>query len=180
MGFVPRSLPSSISLIMRLTTLLPILSTQCCRELMLSFKLALSLYSDAGRILRLDPRRVRPRSIGALDALRHDALVCAPVPAINKDLNDLPLLRYGLFPGTDVSCGSNATEPFGAGADQCLLLPASDQIADKSRMTKRANLRHHGRYSITSSASANSLSGIVRPSDLAVLRLTTSSYLVGA
>ena len=34
--------------------------------------------------------------------------------------------------------GSNATEPFGAGADQCLLFPASDQIADKSRMTKRA------------------------------------------
>ena len=32
-----------------------------------------------------------------------------------------------------------ATEPFGAGADQCLLFPASDQIADKSRMTKRAN-----------------------------------------
>src|SRR5205807_8441067 len=34
-------------------------------------------------------------------------------------------------------------------------------------------------YSITSSASASSIGGIVRPSALAVLRLITSSYLVG-
>jgi len=34
---------------------------------------------------------------------------------------------------------SIATDPLGAGADQCLLFPASDQIADKSRMTKRAD-----------------------------------------
>src|SRR5262249_34674082 len=34
-------------------------------------------------------------------------------------------------------------------------------------------------HSITSSASASSLSGIWRPSALAVLRLMTSSYLVG-
>jgi hypothetical protein len=36
------------------------------------------------------------------------------------------------------------------------------------------------RYSITSSAMASSLSGTVSPSALAVLRLITSSYLVGA
>src|SRR5262249_106019 len=35
-------------------------------------------------------------------------------------------------------------------------------------------------YSITSSASAGKLWGIVRPSAFAVLRLITSSYLVGA
>jgi hypothetical protein len=35
---------------------------------------ALSLHSDAGRILRLDPRRVRAPIDGALDALGHDAL----------------------------------------------------------------------------------------------------------
>jgi hypothetical protein len=45
--------------------------------------------------------------------------------------------------------------------------------------------RPHGRmqdepYSITSSAVASNPGGIVRPSVLAVLRLTTSSYLVGA
>src|SRR5215468_12197698 len=34
-------------------------------------------------------------------------------------------------------------------------------------------------HSITSSASAKSLSGMARPSALAVLRLITSSYLVG-
>src|SRR5215475_15792314 len=35
-------------------------------------------------------------------------------------------------------------------------------------------------HSITSLARASSVGGISRPSDLAVLRLTTSSYLVGA
>src|SRR5262245_38270383 len=35
-------------------------------------------------------------------------------------------------------------------------------------------------HSITSSARASKLSGTMRPSALAVLRLTTSSYLVGA
>src|SRR5262249_13328156 len=36
------------------------------------------------------------------------------------------------------------------------------------------------RYSITSSARASSVGGILRPSAFAVLRLITSSYLVGA
>jgi hypothetical protein len=35
--------------------------------------------------------------------------------------------------------GSNATEPFGPGPDQCLLFFASDQISYKSGMMKRAN-----------------------------------------
>src|ERR1700733_1283126 len=43
-----------------------------------------------------------------------------------------------------VAVGTIATEPFGAGADQCLLFPASDQIADKSRMTKKAICGHSG------------------------------------
>jgi hypothetical protein len=50
--------------------------------------------------------------------------------------------------------GQNATEPFGAGADQCLLFPASDQIAVRSRMTLRANKRHRSRM-------AAQLTGIV-------------------
>src|SRR5262249_12281632 len=37
-----------------------------------------------------------------------------------------------------------------------------------------------GHYSITSSARASSVGGISRPSAFAVLRLITSSYLVGA
>ena len=81
--------------------------------------------------------------------------------------------------------GSNATEPFGAGADQCLLFPASDQIVDKSRMTKRARKRlmqcsKQHRHSITSSARASNEGDTVRPSVLAVLRLITNAYLVGA
>ncbi len=39
---------------------------------------------------------------------------------------------------------------------------------------------HRATYSITSSARASADGGIVRPSALAVLRLITSSYLVGA
>src|SRR5262249_31128613 len=50
--------------------------------------------------------------------------------------------------------------------------------ADVSNRSKR--LAPKCPYSITSSASASSLSGTVRPSALAVLRLITSSYLVGA
>jgi hypothetical protein len=41
-----------------------------------------------------------------------------------------------------VRCGSIATEPLGDGAIQCLLFPASEQIADRSRMTQRAKKRH--------------------------------------
>ena len=47
----------------------------------------------------------------------------------------------------NVAVGSNATEPFGAAADQCLLSPTSDQIGDKMRMTK-------GAHQQTSSASS--------------------------
>ena len=56
---------------------------------------------------------------------------------------------------------------------------------DMRRLPRWANigLMHRSKkrlYSITSSAVASSLSGILRPSALAVLRLMTSSYLVGA
>ena len=44
----------------------------------------------------------------------------------------------------------------------------------------RAMNRHPGLYSITSSARASKDGGRVRPSAFAVLRLITSSYLVGA
>jgi hypothetical protein len=39
--------------------------------------------------------------------------------------------------------------------------------------------RHRHRYSITSSARASKVGGTVRPSALAVLRLSAKSYLVG-
>ena len=44
-----------------------------------------------------------------------------------------------LEPAKHQPMGSNATEPFGTAADQCLLFPDSDLFADKSRMTRRAN-----------------------------------------
>ena len=43
-----------------------------------------------------------------------------------------------------------------------------------------ANSGHRHLYSTTSSARASNVGGMVRPSALAVLRLMTSSYLVGA
>ena len=56
----------------------------------------------------------------------------------------------------------------------------NDIIVRRGEVTLRANLRHDdGRYSITSSAVARSIGGIVKPSALAVLRLTTNSNFVG-
>jgi hypothetical protein len=54
------------------------------------------------------------------------------------------------------------------------LLQHNLPISDLMRRSKTAS------YSITSSPSASSVGGVSRPSVFAVLRLTTSSYLVGA
>jgi hypothetical protein len=62
--------------------------------------------------------------------------------------------------------------------DLCPLFP--DKIAQGSEMTRCANNGSRLFHSITSSALASRLAGIVRPSALAVLRLITSPYLVGA
>jgi hypothetical protein len=65
--------------------------------------------------------------------------------------------------------------------------PAGERLAAKwpcppeAVIAVAANLRCNKRleaYSITSSARASSIGGISRPSDLAVLRLITNSYLV--
>src|ERR1022692_204236 len=63
-------------------------------------------------------------------------------------------------------------------------LPNSDLILRRSEMTRCAisGLMHRNKqhlYSITSSANNRNDSGIVRPSDLAVFRLTTNWNLVG-
>lgn len=60
----------------------------------------------------------------------------------------------------------------------------SDRIAGTQKATLSANngreqMQQTGRYSTTSSARSRSDSGIVKRSALAVLRLTTSSNLVG-
>jgi hypothetical protein len=61
---------------------------------------------------------------------------------------------------------------------RCPLCPDSDQIPQRSETTRCANNRHRLPYSITSSVVASG-DGTVRPSVLAVLRLITSSNLVG-
>ena len=50
----------------------------------------------------------------------------------------------------------------------------------KAAVSRCSNMMRRRRYSITSSARASSVGGMSRPSALAVLRLITSSYLVGA
>jgi hypothetical protein len=63
--------------------------------------------------------------------------------------------------------------------------PISDAIADiaAAPLSAKPGLMHRSKqhiYSITSSAVATSDGGTVRPSAFAVLKLITSSYLVGA
>jgi hypothetical protein len=72
-----------------------------------------------------------------------------------------------------------------ARADQCPLLSNSVQNIAPQRMQRCATsgLMHRSKqrlYSITSSARASTVVGMVRPRVLAVLRLMTSSNLVGA
>jgi len=59
-------------------------------------------------------------------------------------------------------------------------IPESGHRSAHAECPLCATSRHWCRYSITSSARASSVGGMVRPSALAVLRLITSSYLVGA
>src|SRR5262245_16142174 len=56
------------------------------------------------------------------------------------------------------------------------------RLSDSSRCARRRReqVQQVVAYSITSSARASRVGGTVRPSALAVLRLITSSYLVGA
>ena len=56
----------------------------------------------------------------------------------------------------------------------------SDHTADVPKRSLSATSRHRRPYSITSSARARSVDGMVIPSVLAVLRLMVSKYLVGA
>jgi hypothetical protein len=89
------------------------------------------------------------------------------------------LLRRPLFP---VRPGIGADDP-AAGAHQVALEEVHSRSAFPSSTGSRATvaaIRHAAtNYWITSSAIANNVSGIVRPSALAVLRLTIRLYLVG-
>ena len=69
-------------------------------------------------------------------------------------------------------------------ANRCPLYPQKRTSVERLRMSALCQKQTHavqqkGRYSITSSARASSVGGIVNPSALAVLRLMTNSNLVG-
>jgi hypothetical protein len=73
--------------------------------------------------------------------------------------------------------GSIATE-MGYPPDVCFP-PDSDHCADIPDRQLRANFGSERTHSITSSARPSSVGGMVRPIDFAVLRLITSSNVVG-
>ena len=79
----------------------------------------------------------------------------------------------------NVRDGSIATESFRASVEQCPLCAESYQNGAAPRMTRSANRRYRAIHSITSSALASSAGATLSPGALAVLRLITSSYLVG-
>src|SRR5262245_35589601 len=62
----------------------------------------------------------------------------------------------------------------------CPLYPRKQTCAAHEAMSALGQKRTSSLYSITSSARVSTDGGIVRPSALAVLRLITNSYLVGA
>jgi hypothetical protein len=68
---------------------------------------------------------------------------------------------------------------YSLGVDVFRFSPESGLKTDIAGCPVRAKKRHRLAYSITSSARVSSVAGTVRPSDLAVLRLITSSNLVG-
>src|SRR5262249_21613899 len=78
-----------------------------------------------------------------------------------------------------------ATAKADIGKPACLLYPRKRTCAVELGMSALGQKRTHAAqqtnlYSITSPARASTEGGIVRPSALAVLRLITNSYLVGA
>jgi hypothetical protein len=120
---------------------------------------------------------------------RHESTLAHPSPASASGCQRclwMPVVALGLRNRRrmiDVAYGSIATEM--GNPPHVWFTPDSDQSADIAGGPFRANKRlmHRskgGCYSITSSARASTDGGIVRPSAFAVLRLITSSYLVGA
>ena len=81
--------------------------------------------------------------------------------------------RCPLYPNSDRESGFPAK-------DHVCFTPESGHVQCKNKMSALCQERHADFYSITSSARASIDGGIARPSAFAVLRLITSSYLVGA
>ena len=93
------------------------------------------------------------------------------------DCDELKFLRRKYQPIRVSALGQKRT--FAAQKVMSALPPKADMCSATSdvRLVPIADI---GCYSITSSARASTDAGTVRPSALAVLRLMTSSYLVGA
>src|SRR5258708_15612324 len=86
-----------------------------------------------------------------------------------------------MFWGDEVQTGS--ISDLGAFLNEVSSTQGNGHHAARSRGPKSGHLRtyapHQYRYSITSSARANRVGGISKPSSLAVLRLIANSNLVG-
>jgi hypothetical protein len=73
----------------------------------------------------------------------------------------------------------SAPRPAVSGRYAAPVLPSSHASPSRVREGPRTITENGQPYSMTWSATASSLSGTLRPSDFAVLRLMTSSYLIG-
>ena len=116
------------------------------------------------------PRSENSTSLGKLDM----EIALRPPPDDKPNHSRLPL----------TSDKKTVMDHFRPGRGQqyvrrCPLRPESDRGAVLPRNDAIGQLRHRLAYSITSLAVASRYDGIVRPSALAVVRLTTKSNLVG-
>src|SRR6516225_7310912 len=91
--------------------------------------------------------------------------------------NDRSLRFMAQSPFRSKNAGSSEYGPYSSATSSNNYLPTSrNSEGEKSANNRRLQPPH----SITSSARASSVGGTESPSFFAVLRLTTSSYLVGA
>src|SRR5262249_58897597 len=123
------------------------------------------------RSSRQDLEAVRPRpGISRLRSLQVQRATRSPL-LCRRPTGDLASESGGCRRSVGASVMSNL--PHGAG-------DTLTRIQSSARLAALLAALNRGDHSITSSARARSVGGTSRPSALAVLRLMTSSYLVGA
>src|SRR5258705_1562617 len=126
------------------------------------------------RVLRAIDFEHRAWSSGRSYHLVHEQKIVVPATRVTKSTR--PAVRLG----GSMSGSGQTREPFAMSP----LYPRERTSSGCSGMSEKCQqethaLQHKASYSITSSARTSKDGGTVRPSALAVLRLITSSYLVG-
>ena len=144
--------------------------------------MALQAYLSCERFCRhsrlLRPRRDRPCNGRTAERLEKFAPPHISNPSYRSGESIAPCERHVCFEAERGSLRGNLAVFAMSAAGP--LYPYTHRESGHSGTAVRCQEETFRCYSITSSARASSVSGTVRPSALAVLRLITSSYLVGA